>query len=100
MCRFIVVTEGLAKTEADAISAVLTGSGYQFWHWIEGFWLVLLPSSTMTGKEFHTEITSKIPGLEPKTMLVMRIDEPISYWGRANKAAWTWMETYKIGQAQ
>ena len=100
MIRFIISTDSLPKTEADALTGVLSQLSYPFWHWIENFWLVLLPENegaTKTAKELHAEIVAKIPSMEPKTMLVMRLDAPATYWGRANKEAWDWMAVNKMG---
>ena len=97
MARFIIATENLDKEQANALTNCLDELDFQYWHWIEGFWLVISKSDTQTAKEIWEHITTKIPDLNAKTMLLMRIDEPISYWGRAAKPAWDWLVTNKMG---
>lgn len=97
MARFIIATENFRKAEADALTAVLDDSSYAYWHWVESFWLVLTPDNTQTARQLWNEVVEAVPSIEPKTMLVMRIDKPMSYFGRANDAAWNWLAANKIG---
>ena len=96
--RFIVVVENLSKAEADALTAYVDRQEHwAYWHWIEGFWLILRWDNP-TAKEFWNAIAQAMPSLESKTMLVMRVDDPVTYWGRADKAAWDWLKISQIGE--
>lgn len=149
MARYIIAAERFTSVESNALSNYLDNSHFQFWHWIENFWLVIIPDTKppeTTEPETPTEIASEweqayrdmlqrrpgdsewedlcrsafkldlaiysssakalwdkivaeIPSIEPKTILVMRIDDPISYWGKAgppDRKAWKWFEANGI----
>jgi hypothetical protein len=98
MDRFIVTSDALLKAAADALTKTLTDAGYPFWHWIDNFWLVLMASSSKTAKELWTELVTKVPSVEPKTLLVIRMDAPTSYWGRAPQPGWSWMAANNMGE--
>lgn len=168
MPRYIIVGERFTTVESNSLTDYLAKSGLKFWHWVEEFWLVIIPPETMltpeealafgseaevvekleaferdisrreeelppqtslppketeampseiserfarvvehvaalgkrlertSAKAVWDKIVSEIPSIERKTMLVMRIDPPISYWGRATDEAWNWFEANGI----
>ena len=79
--------------ESNAITQLFQDSPYGFWHWIENFWIVQGDNKHETAEQLWDEISRRVPAFEPKTTLVMRIDNPVSYWGRADKKAWDWLRT-------
>ncbi len=98
MARFIISAEDLTTPEADAITRMLRESPRGFWHWTESFWIVIGGEPTTTAQDLWDQIVDCVPSVKKKRMLVMRIDEPMSYWGIAPKKAWDWFRTSNIGK--
>lgn len=41
-------TLGATATERDAVTKLLTGKGWQVWHWFQDLWLVTVPPGDVT----------------------------------------------------
>jgi hypothetical protein len=63
--------------------------GSRYWHWIDDLWIATgLPENT-TAEGLWAEL-SALPTLSSKTMLVMVVDGPMKYFGRADNEGWKW----------
>ena len=97
MKRFVIHTDVLPKSEADTITLVVRDIGSAYWHWIEGVWLVQT-SKDYTAKSLYEVIIERVPSLDKKTVLVLEIEGPRTYWGCANKDGWEWMKSLGWGE--
>lgn len=91
--KYIIAVDGASKEVKDAITTRISGTGYGYWHWMEDIWLVAGVPDNVTPKSF-SDWLEETPGCSLLTHIVIKVDTPSSYWGRANKQGWGWMEKY------
>ena len=82
--------------QRNAITNFFAASGWAYWHWIDDFWIVQVPSD-YTPRALHDQL-ERLPAVGTATILLFEIHGAIAYWGRANKDAWAWLN--HIGSPQ
>ncbi|HVT29151.1 MAG TPA: hypothetical protein VHE81_14140 [Lacipirellulaceae bacterium] len=97
MAKFIISCDSIQKPLADAVTRAIASAQYDYWHWIDDFWIVQT-DKVHTAKFLWEFVTKSVPALSVTTMLVARIDSPQSYWGLAPNDAWTWLKGHEWGE--
>ncbi len=74
----------------NAITSMFSDKKWAYWHWIDDFWIVQVPDE-FTPRLLHTLIES-LPEVGTATILLFEFKGSITYWGRAEEAAWDWLK--------
>jgi hypothetical protein len=90
MARFVIATENWTKDEANTLTTYCVHSNFAYWHWLDALWLIEYPGD-ISAMNFHAEICVKNPALVSKTCLVLRVDDPKTYWGLGSTEGWNWL---------
>ena len=90
--QFVIAVEGASKRMKDAVTNLLDGSEYGYWHWMEDLWLIAGVEGDVGAQSLGEWIEEEIPGLSSLNYLVIEIAPGKEYWGRNVKKAWDWME--------
>ena len=76
----------------NSLTEHLVAKKISFWHWIDDFWILEVESET-TPKQFYKSLV-EADALDPKsTVLLFELEGRLSYWGKADKAAWEWLSS-------
>lgn len=75
--------------QRNAITNFFTNHGWPYWHWIDDFWIVQVPDF-YTPSTLYAEIEN-LPEVESVTILLFEFHGTINFWGRADTAAWNWL---------
>lgn len=75
--RFVLAIEGLNADEQKQVTELIS-DGYSWWHWIDGFWLVV----DNTGELTPTKLREMTKGVnENSTRLVIEISDSQNWSG-------------------
>jgi hypothetical protein len=91
--RFVVAADKLTSQQQDAITEIVQRNGWEFWHWYEGLWLLAGVEDDRSARNIHAELNED-PMLDGRNILVIKIGERITYWGRAPQESWRWMQQF------
>lgn len=92
MARFIIATDGMSKPDKDSLTKWLHTQPWGFAHWLDPIWFLSGVPDAHTAKTVYDIISKVLPSGEPSGTVVLRVDPPMTHWGRANKALWEWLK--------
>lgn len=89
MKKFAIALNAGAPDRRNIMTSFFNGRDWAYWHWIDDFWIVLVPED-YTPSQLHNEI-EELAGVGTPNILIFEFHSPISYWGRATNEAWDWL---------
>jgi hypothetical protein len=82
--------------QRNAITNFFAHATWAYWHWIDDFWIVQAPDA-YTPKALYDQLC-RLENVDTATILLFEFYGNIGFWGRADNAAWEWLN--HIGTAK
>jgi hypothetical protein len=91
--RVAVAAESLSTEQSNAFTNWVEAKGFGYWHWIDGFWLIVSPS----GQIDLQVVAEKLNELSPSSNnLVLEVPQPSGWYGYGPKSEqknmFTWLK--------
>lgn len=71
MAKFLIASDQLPKSEADAVTAAIDAAGLGYWHWVDNTWLIETDRFT-TAMGLYDHVVSAVPPISTKVVVVPR----------------------------
>ena len=79
---FVIGIDSTNKSQADAIREWIEGEGINWWHWVDGMWLLISDKRDLRVSTIRDQINTLAPGV---TNLVIEV-KPITWSGFGPKS--------------
>ena len=82
---------GATASERDAITGFLKGRGWEFWHWFEDLWLVVVPAGLpqVAPDVLRDDLRGLLPS-RGRHLLIINVDDGV-HAGFGPAVVWPWM---------
>jgi hypothetical protein len=87
---FIITTNSATVEQQNAITEFVRARSWGFSHYFSDMWLVLTPSNEPSAYELWKQLND-IPQLASQFMLVVKLGQPVTYFGYGPNDMWSWM---------
>lgn len=92
--RFVVALDSYTDIQNNEFKSYIKDNGYGWWHWINGFWLLVDNTGDLTAKKLRDDLAVIYPGVHKLILELRGDDDTWSGFGpkTENKDMFSWLK--------